>query len=64
MKEGMLVRSTHLERERVGIVFAVFEDEEVMVRWQRADEGFPIYETLDKCCLERVCVNKEMERSS
>lgn len=53
MKEGTLVRTTHLEEERIGIVFISLSSGEVMVRWQ--DDVLPKYETLDECCLERVC---------
>ena len=53
MKEGTLVRTTHLEEERVGVVFIKLDNGEVMVRWQ--DWVMPIFETLDECCLERVC---------
>jgi hypothetical protein len=53
MKEGTLVRTTHLEEERIGVVFIKLDNGEVMVRWQ--DWVMPIFETLDECCLERVC---------
>ena len=55
MREGTLVRTTHLENERIGVIFIDMKDGDVMVRWQ--DHRMPLMETLDKCCLERVCNN-------
>ena len=57
MKEGSLVVSTHLENERVGVVFIVVDEETVMVRWQ--DRGFPVCEAVDVCCLEKMINRKE-----
>ena len=56
MKEGTLVRSTHLENERVGVVFIVVDEQTVMVRWQ--DQALPYYESVDVCCLENL-INKK-----
>lgn len=58
MKEGALVITTHLEEERVGIVMVVIDDQTVMVRWQDG-ASFPLYETLDVCCLRRLTKNKK-----
>jgi len=58
MKEGSLVVSTHLENERVGVVFIVVDEETVMVRWQ--DKGYPVCEAVDVCCLEKM-FKKETE---
>ena len=56
MKEGTLVRSTHLEEERIGVIFIKMRGVEAMVRWQ--DTKMPQFETVDECCLERVCNEK------
>ena len=59
MREGTLVKTTHLEDERVGVVFIKLESGEVMVRWQ--DNVLPRFETLDECCLERICDDGQEE---
>ena len=57
MKEGALVITTHLEEERVGVVMVVVDEETVVVRWQDV-RSFPLYETLDVCCLRRLTKKK------
>ena len=56
MKEGTLVRTTHLEKERIGVIFIKMSSGEAMVRWQ--DNKMPQFETVDECCLERICNEK------